>query len=143
MALSWIGMIAGGSACGGAVRALERPRVEVTWGAVEPEAAGGLSIRIELEVAGDDALSLAAVDWELSVGDRVMTRGRSEPSLRVEPRRAARETLLLRVKPGAAAKVLALREAEGGDYRVDGVLHWRAAGGEVATAFTWPASAGQ
>ncbi len=143
MALAWLGLWAGGS-CGAAPRVRERPVVTTRGAALVPAAAGGLELRVDVVAVNpnDVALRGVAADWELSIDDTVRARGRDELDLALPARGRAETTLVARVKPGAAARILTDRAA-GADaaLRVDGVIHWQSSAGDAATPFAWDGAA--
>jgi hypothetical protein len=123
----------------------ERPRVSVRAADVALASDGGLTLRLELDLANPNpaALTLRALDWEISVDDRPLARGRARAAATLAPRASTPATVEARVPPGAAARLIALRE-RGTPLRVDGVLHFFSPGGDVAQALEWvspPASA--
>jgi hypothetical protein len=67
-------------ACVKANRPLEPPRAELRGSSSEAAPDGLLTIHLELSVfnPNDSALELRAIDWQLSISDHAIARGRDE-----------------------------------------------------------------
>jgi hypothetical protein len=132
-------VVATAAACSAAQIRPSAPQVRVEGASLELQPSGELQLRIAIGSREPRAtFVLVATDWEISVDDRVLARGREARTVDSPgPEARTSDEVAARVPAGAAAKILAAREA-GGAWRVDGVLHFKAGGRVVAAPFGWP-----
>jgi hypothetical protein len=126
MALAWVGLMAGGTACGAkAPRPIERPVVSVRDAVLD-----GNLLRVDLSAVNPNGTSLecVAADWEIYEDLVARARGRAELRVLLP----ARGTVELRVEGRVPPAGI------GPSARIEGVLHWYSDAGDVATPFVSP-----
>lgn len=133
------------AACPRAPATFEAPYVTVRGVDTQPGDGGApliLRATFAIENPNRDALDVLAIDWELTVDDQPMARGRIERATALPACAQARcpaspLEVELFVPAGAALRVRAAL-AEGGQARVTGLVHVTGPTGTTAASFGWP-----
>jgi len=117
-------------------RPLEKPRVTPRGAHLASASLAGLELRLDLDIYNPNeiALPLRAIDWEISLDNNPLTRGRIDLSAEIPARATAPVAATATIGPGTAITVMGALRGGVGAARVDATLHFQTAIGEVAVA---------
>jgi LEA14-like dessication related protein len=104
----------------------------------DDEVALRFDVLLMIENPNAYACAVDAIDWELTVDDQAIARGRVTPTATLPGKLRSPLTVRLMVPAGAAARVRAALGA-GGRLGVSGMLHVHGGGSAQAGTFAWRA----
>jgi LEA14-like dessication related protein len=136
--MKWIALLVVLAGCPGIPHPLERPRVDVHSVAVQDVSlTSGVTLVAHLEVTNPNSvgLPLRAIDWQVSLDQKPIARGRVDLPATIPAKNSAPVDTTFTIGPGQAMNLVSALGAGPATIEVDGTMHFSTALGDLAAEF--------